>query len=443
MEKIKLFLKNLKAKIAAFAKKVGKKNLIIGGSTIVGVIVLIIILSVCLTQCSGNGTSTGSSSSNANTVTVTFLNPDGSTLATKSVEKGETVSYDGTPTRASTTEGDIVTQYSFKSWDKSLENITEDTTIVAQYFSIKYTSNKSTVYYGRYPQSQVTDDATLTTLNSLYSALPTSDNLGQWVDFNFYIANNVVSYCYRLDVDTNNDGENDYRAIYFTKPRPSSCSSNNNGYTGANGFAINTVYWFKYEEITWKTSKDKEGYLNVYSDKILDAMDYWYDTSYRYSGVTDYKGETINSIQEPNGTDVFANDYRVSTARSFLNTTFFKSAIIDGEPFIQEATVKNGAETTKYSDNGYAVPNTSDKMYLLSYQEATQLSDAGISLVAYPTDYAKCMGIQVINDSSSYWLRSPYASDCYSQYVTRTGAITSDFVNYIFGIRPACLVKIG
>lgn len=66
--------------------------------------------------------------------TVTFVNYDYTPLYTTQVQYGGTASYVGAaPTRQ--TDGENV--YSFKGWDKSLVNIREDTTFIAQFDSKK------------------------------------------------------------------------------------------------------------------------------------------------------------------------------------------------------------------------------------------------------------------------------------------------------------------
>ena len=73
--------------------------------------------------------------------TVSFKNYDGALLYETYVEAGKTATYMGpTPTR----EEDAERTYSFKGWDHSLENITEDLICVAQY---NETLKPVTIYY--------------------------------------------------------------------------------------------------------------------------------------------------------------------------------------------------------------------------------------------------------------------------------------------------------
>ena len=67
-------------------------------------------------------------------IPVIFNNWDGSKLYEFYYEKGSTVSYDGpTPTRPSDYDGDEELPYTFRGWDKPLENIQQPTIFTAQY----------------------------------------------------------------------------------------------------------------------------------------------------------------------------------------------------------------------------------------------------------------------------------------------------------------------
>ena len=65
-----------------------------------------------------------------NKYTVTFKNHDGTVLGTQQVEYGKNATYTGaTPTKASTAQY----SYTFSGWDKSLNNITGNLTVTAQF----------------------------------------------------------------------------------------------------------------------------------------------------------------------------------------------------------------------------------------------------------------------------------------------------------------------
>ncbi len=94
-------------------------------------------------------------------VNVTWVDGDGNTLKTESVEIGDTPSYNGdTPTKTATAQY----RYTFKDWDKPLTAVTEDTTYTATFNEIlreytvtwknqdgTQTIDTTTVKYGQKP----------------------------------------------------------------------------------------------------------------------------------------------------------------------------------------------------------------------------------------------------------------------------------------------------
>ena len=90
---------------------------------------------------------------NINTYTVTFKNYDGTVLDTQTVDHGSTAIYGGaTPTRPATAQY----TYSWTGWDKSLSNITSNTTVTATYSS---TVNKYTITWKNYDGSTLKTDS--------------------------------------------------------------------------------------------------------------------------------------------------------------------------------------------------------------------------------------------------------------------------------------------
>ncbi len=80
------------------------------------------------------------------TATVTYLNEDGSILATDTVAKGTTAEYSGTvPSKDATEEF----HYVFSGWDKSLENITADLTLRAQFTAVAHSYTDGLCTCGR------------------------------------------------------------------------------------------------------------------------------------------------------------------------------------------------------------------------------------------------------------------------------------------------------
>ena len=309
------------------------------------------------------------------------------------------------------------------NWQVSYYSYTDDT--------------KTSVYLGSYPQTKVTDDTLIATLTEKAGTLPTSSNLYKWTDYGYYISGSVSGFMYYIDIDNDSDGVNDYRGVYFTQYRPyNTDTTTSNTYQDDNGYRAKTTYWFKYEPIKWNILTAKNGKALIIGDLLLDSQDYYYLDSSR-SGATDYQGNTTTN-------KVYANNYMYSHIRSWLNETFYETAFNSLERIIIETTiVDNSASSTGYSSNSYACGNTSDKLFLLSYEEATTYYSSDRARKAEGTDYAKSQGLYV-NNTSPYWLRSPYDDRGYgARDVSSVGSFNNYIVYYTnHGVRPACWINL-
>jgi hypothetical protein len=251
------------------------------------------------------------------------------------------------------------------------------------------------VQFGTYPQSEVTDPTLLRTLNAARGTLPTSENSQKWTDYGYYIKGSVSSYMWYIDVIT---APGKYRGVYFTSYRPfytTHTSSTSNSYQDDNGYNTGSVYWFKYEPITWRVLDVQGNRAFLMADLVLDSQDYHYSEAERTIG----------------GSTVYANNYKESHIRSWLNDNFYNTAFTTEEKArIKTTTVDNSVASTGYSPNQYACANTSDKVFLLSYAEATSAT-YGLSTDAskqlQPSAYAQSQGVYTYKGNSDWWLRSP------------------------------------
>ncbi len=268
-------------------------------------------------------------------------------------------------------------------------------------------SENSEAYYGLYPQTHVNDTELIANLFSLKN----SEKNGYYL----------------------------YDGSYYAKKKASPSSSS---YTFSDGTTIvnGTAYWFKCEPIEWKILSSDNGTYSLVSTVLLDAHQYYSSTSDR----------TID------GKTVYANNYKYSDIRSWLNNDFYNAAFSLDSSYIQTVEVDNSASTTESSTNSDACENTNDKVYLLSYQDYTNTSyfPDDESRYCMPTDYAKANGAYCYTSSSSssydgnglYWTRSP-DSRYYSFYaccVFGDGSLGPNFgVNLShYGVRPAITIKI-
>ncbi len=259
------------------------------------------------------------------------------------------------------------------------------------------------IEYGIYPQTHISDENLITTLNTL-----TTTESNGW-------------YLY--------DG--DYYAKITAKPYKTS-------YTFDDGTTITkgTEYWFKCEPINWKILESNDGEYKLVSSVLLDAHCYYSSTSNR----------TID------GSTIYPNNYKYSDIRAWLNNEFYSKvfSLSLGDSFIQKTVVDNSASTTISSTNKYASDNTYDKVYLLSYQDyknSNYFADDA-ARQCKTTDYARANGCYIYPDSSYknngyYWTRSPHNGDSYN-----ASSVSSDGdFNYFYvydthdGVRPALTVK--
>ena len=297
-----------------------------------------------------------------------------------------------------------------------------DVTYYAEFTNVKPVLKGDTYTFGTYPQSKVTDSALLTSLNSASGTLPTSANSQAWTSYGYYISgSSATSYMWYIDLV---NGSDEYRGVYFTSYRPYSTSTTSpfaNSYQDDNGYSTSNVYWFKYEPITWRVLDVQAGKAFLMANLVLDSQDYHYSTSARTIG----------------GSTVYSNNYKESHIRSWLNDNFYNTAFNTEEKArIQTTTVDNSVASTGYFINPYAFANTIDKVFLLSYAEATNAAygfSANASRQLAPSAYAKAQGVYTnTNGFNSWWLRSPRNSIDYgTRYVSSDG-------NFVNGIDVSC-----
>ena len=187
------------------------------------------------------------------------------------------------------------------------------------------------------------------------------------------------------------------------------------------------TYYFKVEPIRWRILSESDGNAFILCDSII-ANHYYHHTS---------SSTTID------GQTVYANNYKYSDIRAWLNDEFYKTAFGDlQQALIQTTEVDNSAGSTGYSSNPYACENTSDKVFLLSYREVTNSAYGFESSSTYDTarqmltsDFSRATGAYMSTDSSYYgngrwWLRSPYYNKSYNaRSISNLGY--ADYLNYV------------
>lgn len=304
------------------------------------------------------------------------------------------------------------------------------------------------VQFGSYPQSKVTDSATITVLNN---KAPAWDN---WTSYGYYSGTGDYGTMKPGDwmryTDITYNG-NKYRGVKFTQYRPffTFKSSSFDTYQDDNGYRTNTVYWFKFEPIDWRILDPATGL--VMCETIIDSQPYS-NTIYKKGS-----GGTYGYFNDASYTN-YASDYETSSVREWLNNDFYNTAFTDSEKEeINTTTLNNDGYYTSVETTGYEKldsNSTNDKIFLLSYNEVLN-SDFGFNSsssapdparFSQGSDYAKCQGLYVqikpdhYSNNNSYWvLRSPGGSSDYCCGVKSTGRSNFDYGVYrsLKGIRPA------
>ena len=284
-----------------------------------------------------------------------------------------------------------------------------------------YSREGNYVYFGSYPQTKVSDETLLNTLNAKAGELPTEENSYLWNSYGYYVNGYVKDYMWYIDDEV--DGSK-YRGVYFTSYRPTYCgngSDKNSSNQDDNGYFVSTTYWFKYEGIKWRVLTESGNRAFLMCDIAIDSQQYYHE----------YGTRTID------GKTVYSNNYAESEIRKWLNETFYNTAFNDlQKAIIRTTSVDNSARSTNpfnnatqwnNGENEYACDNTLDKVFLLSEYEVTNPAYGFSSSTGYgetrqlkSSDYAKSQGCYQnsgYNGSCWWWLRSPVCDD--SDYAWR------------------------
>ncbi|MDR0222663.1 MAG: leucine-rich repeat domain-containing protein [Oscillospiraceae bacterium] len=118
--------------------------------------------------------------------------------------------------------------------------------------------------------------------------------------------------------------------------------------------------------------------------------------------------------------------WETCTLRTYLNFNFYNSFGADDKAKIAETRVINN-DNPNYGTSGGN--DTTDKIFLLSIDEANEYFSDGNARVAYNSK----------GNASDWWLRSPGINSYYAAYVYDDGLVYVDGIRvyYSYGVRPA------
>lgn len=184
---------------------------------------------------------------------------------------------------------------------------------------------------------------------------------------------------------------------------------------------VNESY-YKVEPMTWRViAYNSDGSKKLLADKIYTNLVFYgiwdgrrsigsktiYPNNYKYSNVRAYLNSINNQFVTDGGT---ATTYDID----WTDAGFFTSAFNDEEKAkIKETVVDKSVASTGYNPNSYACENTVDKIYLLSYAEATKKLYGFTNdedRIMKTTEYARANGAYQSSTEGYggyWWLRSP------------------------------------
>lgn len=280
-----------------------------------------------------------------------------------------------------------------------------------------FSKEYSVITLGTYPQSIVTDDELISILNEDTSA---------WISYNYCHGVDFMpahsDYMKYKDVEYNG---NKYRGVIFSDIRPL-YSTESFPSSHPNGYNKNIIYWFSYEPVDWLVLDEETGL--VISSLVLDAQSFADDAAFYILDQVGYFSDSTCSYA--------ANNYEVSTVRSFLNDGFYNISFTDEE---KDLIVSSELDLSDSVVNS-AESSNNDKLFVLSKNDIENSSyfEAVTDYCVKGTDYALCQGLTVnASGISADCLTRTAVSDNNIKVAKSNADFTAKDCNYISGIRPA------
>ncbi len=168
---------------------------------------------------------------------------------------------------------------------------------------------------------------------------------------------------------------------------------------GTNRYVLYNDKYYLIEPLKWRIlNQEADGTTKILCDTIIEQVEFQKFYSGNYA--------VINGVVSD---EFYLTNYNYSTLRNFMNNIFLNSAFSTSEQVIIKTTeVDNGVASMGGEDTyGYACFNTTDKVFALSYVEASALGSDENRLVL-ASNYAKNTGVETQSEGMGHWwLRSP------------------------------------
>ncbi len=261
----------------------------------------------------------------------------------------------------------------------------------------------SYIYFGSYPQSEVTDEVVQKAIDKAIDETVTISDNSADVGTDVWV--NGTKYRRISKNDTN------YKE-YFDEV-------SNNGYR-----------YFKWEQIKWRVLQNNGSTLFVVADKAIDCKDY-------------NEGDASNVWEK--------STWEKSTIRSWLNTSFYNTAFSSSEQSaIITQNVVNDGNPFLGTEGGN---NTNDNIYLLSISEVTNetyqfCSDDGTDSMSRrmkTSDYANARGTWKDEECNCNWYLRTHSGVFFKdgKYIYACGAVSPEETYSNGGICPALHINLS
>lgn len=327
---------------------------------------------------------------------VTYEDESGTVLSKTGVKTGEDSYYKGDwdelTNRYFSYDSNNVTMW--VGWNESESNINETKTLKVKTKTITRQEN------GEYPFSYVLDDDLIFALNKLYEKY-------NWYKDDEDITNYVDQQGYYI-----------YNGEKYKR-------NNDSGYINGKWY-----YWQKVEPVKWR-------YLST------DGMG-----NFEFVAYNALERHVWNGSRENYDDGSYANNYAKSDIRLWLNNDFLNEVFYYDQSKLVSTFVDNSINTicdssSYYDYSKYVCKDTSDKVYLLSYQDVNN-EKIGFSETIYSND-SKIV-YNASGEKVDWWLRSPSYASYLVEYIDYdAGKINygNSWVTNNAYVRPACTLNLG
>lgn len=296
-----------------------------------------------------------------------------------------------------------------------------------------YNREGDIIYMGLYPQSKVENETVLNSLEKYEFDIRTL-----WeIDSPYYKKEwwtpevpegwvNADSYWYQ---DVVVDGVK-YRGIFIVKSKKGYAQENagyvpmiaETGYRNKTRLDEIKVHWFRYDPIKWHILEVSNGEALLFADTKFEIMAYGH------------------------------NDWQVCTIRSYFNSTdeYTDNGLYDmifdelQKGIVQDSVNRNDAKSMGLLVTDFATPETTDKLFLLSYEEADKYKV--YQSIYCPKDSEYCTALL---SGGAYWTRShcPYNNNSNSMIaVFSYGNLSNhpgrEYTDLVVSPAPAVRIKL-